>query len=169
VTPLQVARAYAVVANGGDLVRPHLIARIGGDQEYVVHVEKRSVGLREETIAALRAGLEAAVGPGGTAERIATAKYGIAGKTGTAQAPGGRPHAWFAGYAPSDRPKLVVVVVIEHGGEGSEAAAPVARHVLDTALLPRAEVACREERPSKHVAAMADQRLVGAAGEAGLQ
>ncbi len=139
VTPLQVAREFAVVANGGSLVQPHLIARIEGEEEYPPALERRSLGLRPETIAALRAGMEAVVSPGGTAASVATEKYPIAGKTGTAQAPGGDPHAWFAGYAPADEPRLVVVVVVEHGGRGSTVAGPLARHVLDTALLPAAE------------------------------
>jgi len=139
VTPLQVAREFAVVANGGYLVQPHVIARIEAEYDYAPAAEARPVGLRPETVAVLRAGLEAVVAPGGTATGIATPSYAIAGKTGTAQAPGGDPHAWFAGYAPADDPRLVVVVLIEHGGQGSAVAAPVARHVLDTALLPPAE------------------------------
>ena len=139
VTPLQVARAFAVVANGGALVQPYLIARVEGEGEYVPPMERRPLGLRPETIAALRAGVEAVVAPGGTATRIATPEYRIAGKTGTAQAPGGDPHAWFAGYAPAEKPKLVVVVVIDRGGAGSSVAAPVARYMFDTALLPEAK------------------------------
>lgn len=139
VTPLQVAREFAVVANGGSLVQPYLIARVEGEGDYVPPMERRPLGLRPETIAALRAGVEAVVAPGGTATRIATPEYKIAGKTGTAQAPGGDPHAWFAGYAPAEKPKLVVVVVIDHGGQGSSVAAPVARYMLDTALLPEAK------------------------------
>ncbi|UCC68229.1 MAG: penicillin-binding protein 2 [Armatimonadota bacterium] len=139
VTPLQVAREFAVVANGGGLVQPHLIARIEGEGDYSPPVERHSVGLRPETIAALQAGMEGVVSPEGTASGIVTPKYAIAGKTGTAQASGGDPHAWFAGYAPADRPRLVVAVVVEHGGRGSTVAAPVARHIFDTALLPAAE------------------------------
>ena len=141
VTPLQVAREAAVIANGGNLVRPHVIARIEGNGEREAKVESRPLGLRPETIAAVRAGMEAVVAPGGTASRIASPQYRIAGKTGTAQAPAGEPHAWFAGYAPSDDPRLVVVTIVEHGGQGSAVAAPIARHVFDVALLPE------EERP----------------------
>ena len=139
VTPLQVACAFAVVANGGDLVRPHVIARIEGEATPPARAVRRSVGLRRETIAALQAGLEAVVAPGGTAHGIATEQYRMAGKTGTAQAPAGEPHAWFAGYAPAERPQLVIAVVVEHGGAGSAVAAPIARHVFDTALLPPEE------------------------------
>jgi peptidoglycan glycosyltransferase len=83
--------------------------------------------------------MEAVVAVGGTAHSIASPDYAIAGKTGTAEASSGGPHAWFVGYAPADDPKVVVVVVIEHGGHGGLTAAPVARHVFDAALLPPAK------------------------------
>jgi penicillin-binding protein 2 len=139
VTPLQVAREVAVVANGGNLVRPHIVARVEGEESIGGPPAARSVGLRPETIAALRAGMEGVVARGGTAARIATDRYGIAGKTGTAETPGGEPHAWFAGYAPSDDPQIALAVIVEHSGHGSEVAAPIARYLFDTALLPEAE------------------------------
>ena len=139
VTPLQMALAVAVVANGGDLVQPHVIRRVEGETAARPAKIRRSLGLRPSTIAALRAGMEGVVSPGGTAARIATDRYDIAGKTGTAQASGGPPHAWFGGYAPAEYPTLAVAVVVEHGGGGSETAAPIARHIFDTALLPEAE------------------------------
>jgi len=128
VTPVQVARAVAVVANGGYLVRPHVIA---GESR-----ERKRVELKPATLAALRAGLEAVAAEGGTAASIANPYYRVAGKTGTAEAPSGAPHAWFAGYAPAEAPKVVVAVVLEHGGHGGEAAAPVAKQVFDAALRP---------------------------------
>jgi penicillin-binding protein 2 len=136
VSPLQVAREVAVVANGGTLVRPRLIAQVEGDTEPPAPVQKRSLGLRQETIAALRAGMQAAVAPGGTAASIATSRYEIAAKTGSAQVPDGFAHAWFAGYAPSDSPKIAVAVIVEHGGHGGTVAGAIARHIFDTALLP---------------------------------
>jgi len=135
VTPIQVAREAAVVANGGYLVTPYLVARVEG-AEAPPRQARRSVGLRPETLATLRAGMEAVVNEGGTAHRIWTDEYQIAGKTGTAQNPGGKSHAWFTGYAPADSPRIAVAVMIEHGGGGSAVAAPVARHVLDALLLP---------------------------------
>ena len=55
----------------------------------------------------------------------------VAGKSGTAETPGGRPdHAWFAGYVPADDPLFAFVVVLEHGGSGSRAAGPVARELV---------------------------------------
>jgi len=138
-TPLQAAVEVAVVASGGRLVRPHLLARVEGEEELGRPAGASSVGLRPETMAALRAGMDGVVARGGTAARIATERYGIAGKTGTAEAPSGEPHAWFAGYAPTDDPEIVVAVIVEHGGHGSTVAAPIARYLFDTALLPEEE------------------------------
>ena len=131
VTPVQVAREVAVVANGGYLVTPHVIAE-AAEQE--APAGPPSVGLRPETRAALRLGMEAVAQPGGTAAVLVNPYYRAAGKTGTAEAASGAPHAWFAGYAPAENPKVVVAVVIEHGGHGGAEAAPVAKRVFDTVL-----------------------------------
>jgi len=146
VTPLQVAVEFAAIANGGYLVQPRLLMSLEGEQQAVGDYAKRSItgqqssarscGLREDTLAALRRGSEAVVEPGGTAHSIASDRYRIAGKTGTAENPSGPPHAWFAGYAPADDASLVVVVIVEGGGHGATTAAPIARHLFDTALLP---------------------------------
>lgn len=136
VTPLQVAREAAVVANGGYLVTPRLIKRIAEEDSEAGDPGRRSVGLKPETIAALRTGMEAVVEEGGTAHRIWTDHYRIAGKTGTAQNPRGEPHAWFAGFAPADDPRIAIAVLVENGGSGSAVAGPIARHVFDTMLLP---------------------------------
>jgi len=139
VTPLQMARAFSVIANGGRLVRPHVIRRTEQPGAGQMGMEGTEVGLRPETVDALRTAMEGVVAPGGTAQSIATATYAMAGKTGTAQNPRGAPHAWFAGYAPAERPRVVVAVVVENAGQGSLVAAPIARHVFDAALLPPAE------------------------------
>jgi len=135
ITPLQMAQVVAAVANGGKLMRPHIILEMAGDAGPREPVIASDVGLRTSTLEAIRGGMKAVVAPGGTAARIATDEYAIAGKTGTAQVTGGAPHAWFAGFAPADDPKLAVAVVVEHGGNGNEVAAPIARRIFDTALL----------------------------------
>jgi penicillin-binding protein 2 len=58
----------------------------------------------------------------------------VAGKTGTAENPGGRPHAWFAGYAPADDPQIAISVLVENSGEGSVAAAPIFRSLVEAFL-----------------------------------
>jgi penicillin-binding protein 2 len=136
VTPLQMAVAYAAIANGGTVVTPSVAREVRDPngrvvQELAAGRPSRQLDLRPEYIDALRQGLfEAANGPDGTG----TAVFGnlpdgekVAGKTGTAEqfsGPDRRDHSWFVGYAPYDNPSIVVSVVIERGGTGANAAAP---------------------------------------------
>ncbi|MHC4711671.1 MAG: peptidoglycan D,D-transpeptidase FtsI family protein [Planctomycetota bacterium] len=126
VTPLQVARMIAAVANGGRLVTPRILLQPSTPLE-------RRVGLSPSTLEALRTGLSKVVSEtGGTGYRtVRSRKITISGKTGTAQAPPGGDHAWFAGFAPSDDPKIAFAVVIEHGGHGGAAAGPVAKAIAE--------------------------------------
>lgn len=138
VTPLQVARMMAVIANGGHLVTPRIAlppgrnamqATDGGGQfmPRPASVE-RIAELSEETIRTIRHGLEQVVAhPRGTGKAARVPGISVAGKTGTAEAGGGRTdHAWFAGYLPAERPRFAFVVVLEQGGGGGAAAAPLA-------------------------------------------
>jgi peptidoglycan glycosyltransferase len=69
----------------------------------------------------------------GTGRPLASLPFACAGKTGTAENPRGAAHAWFIGYAPYDRPRVAVAVIVENGGYGSSAALPVARAVFERA------------------------------------
>ena len=82
---------------------------------------------------AIEAGLVAVV-THGTAASIQMPGLAVAGKTGTAENPHGRPHAWFAGYAPVKDPQLVVVALVENAGYGAEFAAPIVQRVLQVAF-----------------------------------
>jgi penicillin-binding protein 2 len=143
-TPVQMARLMAAVANGGRLVTPHVLADVGlpgesGDAGTSLnplpdYPTCLIAGFSPEKLAPLRAGLEAVVAdPDGTGyNTIRVASVPIAGETGTAETGGGLPdHAWFAGYAPADHPRIAVVVALEHGGSGAEAAGPIARQVVE--------------------------------------
>ena len=136
-TPIQVARLLAAVANGGRLVTPHLVTQITTPRGQLVRrVAPPATGevrLNPQTIAVLRAGL-AAVVTRGTAASIQIPGLAVAGKTGTAENPHGKPHAWFAGYAPTDSPRLVVVALVENVGFGAEFAAPIVQRVLQVAF-----------------------------------
>ena len=136
-TPLQVARMLAAVANGGRLVTPHIAVQITTPAGQLVRrVEPPSTGalhVSAQTMAILRAGL-AAVVTHGTAASIQIPGLPVAGKTGTAENPHGKPHAWFAGYAPIDSPRLVVVALVENVGFGAEFAGPIVQRVLQTAF-----------------------------------
>ena len=136
-TPIQVARMLAAIANGGHLVTPHLVTEITTAQGRLVRrVAPPSTGevrLSPQTMAVLRTGL-AAVVTHGTAASIQIPGLAVAGKTGTAENPHGKPHAWFAGYAPVDAPRLVVVALVENVGFGAEFAAPIVQRVLQVAF-----------------------------------
>ncbi|HET6690308.1 MAG TPA: penicillin-binding protein 2 [Miltoncostaeaceae bacterium] len=133
VTPVQMAVAYAAIANGGTIVSPTVAQSVRDPNGRVV--QKLSAGrpTRHIEIAGLeqiRDGLHrAANGVNGTSTSVFAnlpddAK--VAGKTGTAEpGDGGEDHSWFVGYAPYDDPSIVVAVVIERGGTGANAAAPV--------------------------------------------
>lgn len=136
VTPVQVARMMAAIANGGQLLQPEVLL-ITYDRDHRAHrtlpVEQRRVPFRAYTLAVLKEGLRAAVERGSGTE-AAVGGLAIAGKTGSAENPRGKPHAWFAGYAPADNPRVVVVAFVEHGFRGGIAAAAVVRQVFQAAF-----------------------------------
>lgn len=126
VTPVQVTRLIAAVANGGLLVRPHVVRG---------NASNEPLSIRPATIAAVQAGLRAVThGEHGTAHASGLAKFGVSGKTSSAQT-GRDPetgldrksHAWFAGYTKD----VAIVVLVEFGGGGGLAAAPVVAKVLE--------------------------------------
>jgi len=137
VTPLQMAVAYSAIANGGSLVTPTLGLDVTNQSGQVVRqladvTPPRSMGLSPAVLDVVRQGLYlVAQGPQGLAAGVfspvaAAGGPVVAGKTGTAQsgAHNQADHAWFVGYAPFANPKIVVAVVVEHGGYGASAAAP---------------------------------------------
>ena len=135
VTPLQLAVAYSALANGGTVVRPHVANAIlhGESVEMLKFPPVRKVKLVDQW--AIRDGLyQAAHSPNGTsASLFANFPVPGAGKTGTAEAGTGRSdHSWYASWAPANNPKVVVVVLIAHGGFGAEAAGPAARDIYQS-------------------------------------
>jgi penicillin-binding protein 2 len=134
VTPIQMAVAYAAIANGGTIVTPTLGRAIlspdgGLRRDLLKGRPTRPLGVAPEIINVIRGGLYSAANEDyGTSVGVfgglpATAK--VAGKTGTAENPQGLDHSWFVGYAPYNNPEIVVAVIVEHGGQGANAAAPV--------------------------------------------
>ncbi|NLI95956.1 MAG: penicillin-binding protein 2 [Synergistaceae bacterium] len=120
-TPLQLARIYAAFANGGTLVVPHLTA-----EEHPAGID---LHLPPDALGWVRKGMEEVV-RSGTGRASGVFGVSVTGKTGTAQNPHGEDHAWFVGYAPSDKPRYVAVALVEGGGHGSSAAAPLVGQVL---------------------------------------
>jgi penicillin-binding protein 2 len=133
ITPLQLAVAYAAIANGGTVVRPHLAqAIVDAAGRPVKYLQPKPVRkLKLVGLQAIRDGLySAAHSPGGTSTSVfGNFPIPVSGKTGTAEAPPGSDHSWYASWAPSSHPKYVVVVLIEHGGFGAQSAAPAAREI----------------------------------------
>ena len=150
VTPLQMANMIAAVANGGTLYRPRLVSKVESVDGATVREygpEKiRTIDIKPETLERIRNALADVVkAPGGTGGAARSSVVEIAGKTGTAQVvemKGGyvkteqltyfnRDHAWFVSYAPVENPRIAVVVLMEHGGHGGDAAAPLAKKVIE--------------------------------------
>ena len=130
VTPLQAAVVTAAIANGGYLVTPRVARSSGGAR--VEAPAPRPVGISPATAELLRQGM-AAVVRRGTAQRIWDPSFPIAGKTGTAENPHGKPHGWFVGFAPVEDPKVVVAVLVEQGTSGASVA-PIGAAILRAAL-----------------------------------
>jgi penicillin-binding protein 2 len=151
-TPLQLAVMTATIANGGKLLRPHVVKEIDDlDGQVVRTTEPEVLGTADIPAADLRAvrsGMEAVVNePHGTGQACRLDTIRVAGKTGTSQvvrmkedreanraevAYRFRDHALFVAYAPADDPQIAVAVVVEHGSHGGSAAAPVARAILQS-------------------------------------
>lgn len=154
VTLVQLAMAYAAIANGGTLYVPQLVDSIRAPdgavlEEFAPRVRRR-VHVDPDHLARVVDGLYGVVNdPAGTAYAVRIAGgVPVAGKTGTAQLTGRiraeaeveraeyhrRAHAWFAGFAPIEDPELAIVVLVEHGGPGGRYAAPIAIQILEEYL-----------------------------------
>jgi penicillin-binding protein 2 len=150
VTPLQLANMMAAVANGGKLYRPYLVTKVESVEgatmrEYGPELV-RTIELKADTLTRVRNALSDVVnGPGGTGGAARSPLIKVAGKTGTAQVIEmkgaylkseqlsyfNRDHAWFVSYAPVENPQIAMAVLVEHGGHGGEAAAPMAKKVFE--------------------------------------
>ena len=125
-TPLQAVGMFAVVANGGYHVQPHLI------KDATKREWRESMNLKPTTLATLRKGLREVVDGGTGAVMNSPTIPKAAGKSGTAEAPPGPSHVWFGSYAPVDKPQIVVLAFGEHtGGGGGKTAAPMVLKVME--------------------------------------
>ena len=140
VTPMQMAAAYAAIANGGVLRPPRLVLEAGGEE--VAHGTARAV-INEQTADRLRDMLEGVLAPGGTAAEVEVPGYPLAGKTGTAEkaVEGGYSEsdfvASFVGFAPAQDPELLVAIVVDEprgSYYGGEVAAPAFGEIAEFAL-----------------------------------
>jgi penicillin-binding protein 2 len=162
VTPLQLANMMAAVANGGKLYRPRIVAKVESVDGATVREYGpeliRKIDLKPDTLKRVQEALAdvVKVGTGGMAR---SSIVDIAGKTGTAQVvemKGGyvkteqlayfsRDHAWFVSYAPVDNPQIAIAVLIEHGGHGGDAAAPMAKKVFEKFIEMQKQAADKQQ------------------------
>jgi penicillin-binding protein 2 len=134
VSPLQLAVAYSALVNGGTVVRPHVGEAVwrNGVRRPLHFKPVRKLRLSPYTSAIKQGLYEAANSAGGTSASVFSGfPIKVAGKTGTAETCGAScpDHSWYASWAPYNHPKLVVVVMVERGGFGAEAAAPAAKRI----------------------------------------
>jgi penicillin-binding protein 2 len=155
-TPLQILQMVSAVANGGHLLRPMVVKEIrapGGDVVERYGPEKiREIALRPDVLPAVRKGMWAVVNDNGTGALAKVEGFEVCGKTATAQVvsrpqEGAGPrskrltdHAWFVCFAPETEPEVAIVVLVEHGGRGSIAAAQVAKQILEGIFSQRQEM-----------------------------
>jgi len=135
VTPLQLVDCYAGIANGGKVMRPHVLkAVLGPDGKPVLTYQPKVAfdgKVSASNLATMRSALAAVTKQGGTgAGAFAGFPIAVAGKTGTAQVAGKDDYAWFVGFAPANNPKYAVAVLIEQGGHGGSVAGPAAREIF---------------------------------------
>lgn len=140
ITPLQLVRMIAAVANGGTLYEPRLVKKAGLLNEFTYMAEPEingELGIGTDVLAIIREGMcDVTTKQWGTAEFIFNdsplqGRIGVCGKTGTAEDTPRTSHAWFGAYAPRDKPQIAVIVIVENAGEGSAVAAPLARDILE--------------------------------------
>jgi penicillin-binding protein 2 len=138
--PLQMAVAYAAIANGGDVLRPHVAQQVeDADGRVIQEIRpdpRRHVDIAPEYRQAILEGLHsAAMEPGGTSYPVfGGSKVDIAGKTGTAERGDLPDQSWYVALAPYPNPNIVVAVTIERGGFGADSAAPAASQILSAYL-----------------------------------
>ncbi len=149
-TVMQMALLYAAIANGGKLWLPQIVDRIESPSGQVIEEfpprARRDVAVSQDTLQIIRRALWGVVNdPKGTAYKARSKRVQVAGKTGTAfvlKTARGKDedpplpyeqidHAWFAGFAPADHPRIAFAVLVEHGGHGGDVAAPVAIEIVE--------------------------------------
>lgn len=138
VTPLQLAKYAALIANDGKSFSPHIVKGYLDNRTGEIvpfHFDEIDLKIKKEVFDVVKQGMFLVVQGSGTATHLRNPEYHISGKTGTAQNPHGKDHAFFIGFAPSENPKIAVAVVVENVGFGGTYAAPIAKKMMDAYLL----------------------------------
>ena len=138
VTPLQAAMVMGEIAADGKRYKPHVVNRIIAPDGSVVKDFQpellSQLDVPEEDIKLIQDGLHDVTKYGTAASSFRGFTVDIAGKTGTAENSQGRDHGWFVAYGPFDNPNVVVAVIVENGGYGSQSAVPIGRKILEAAF-----------------------------------
>lgn len=138
VTPLQAAMVMGEIAADGKRYKPHVVNRILAPDGSVVKEFQpellSQLDVPEEDIKLVQDGLHDVTKYGTAASSFRGFTVDIAGKTGTAENSQGRDHGWFVAYGPFDNPNVVVAVIVENGGYGSQSAVPIGRKILEAAF-----------------------------------
>ena len=137
VTPLQLAQYVSMIANNGKTKVPHVVrGYIDQDTEELVPLQYKEIdaGVSSTSLEIVKEGMFLVVNGHGTATHIKLPEIEICGKTGTAQNPHGKDHAWFVGFAPYENPKIAIAVLVENVGFGGTHAAPIAQKVIKAYL-----------------------------------
>src|SRR3954462_11108482 len=153
-TPIQLAQAIAVLANGGTVYKPRLMARVDngrtGERREIAPEVVRKIALKRDNVEFIKRSMLGVIKEGTGGRAFAGVTYSAGGKTGTAQviamkqnekyeeakvSERFRDHSLFIAFAPLDSPKIAMAIVVENGGFGARTAAPIARTVLDYFLL----------------------------------
>ncbi len=133
ITPLQANVWTVAFANGGTIYQPHLVSTIAFQNGKVGVMAPQIINknfITQQNIGIVRKGLRDGV-LYGSSSALRELNVAVAGKTGTAQwATNKKPHAWFTGFAPYDKPEIAITILMEEGGEGSAVAVPVAKEIL---------------------------------------
>ena len=165
-TPLQMAHAMATLANNGVVMKPHLVKTLenGTTRERTLTVAKESyrINLKQQNLDFIKEAMAGVAREGTSARVFAGTEYISAGKTGTAQVVGIkkgekydakriaerlRDNALYIGFAPADKPRIAIAIVVENGGFGAEAAAPIVRKAFDYYLLHKRPAGSKADVP----------------------
>ncbi len=137
VSPLQMAVATSVIANGGYRVQPHIVRGIiekDGTISYTDPNRERLDWIRNDHLELVQEGMRGVVTSGSGRWYSDLGEIAVAGKTGTSQNPHGQNHGWYIAYAPYDDPQIAVAVLVENAGFGSISATPIASLVIEQYL-----------------------------------
>ncbi|MFA7573540.1 MAG: penicillin-binding transpeptidase domain-containing protein, partial [Lutispora sp.] len=137
ITPIHAAAIAAIIANDGVLVSPYIVSEITNMDEKLIKSFKAKTGEKiiNKDKAEIIKDMMVDVIQSGTGKSARIRGVSVAGKTGTAENPHGKPHSWFIGFAPSENPQIAIAVIVENGGSGGSIAAPIANKVMKKALV----------------------------------